>query len=116
MINTWNHTWFSEPGQRVFTIVEPAWVEYNLPLAISPQPQKTERVFVARYEVLSLATEQKLAALMLEEKLGDSAVSDLKALQLGRFANGAAELVTDHAKRKALENYGRLQAIANQAE
>lgn len=108
MIKTWNHTWFTEPGQRVFTIVDRAWVDSTLPLAISPSPKKIERVFVARYEVLSPETEQKLAALMREENPNDQSASKLKALNLGRFANGAAQLVSDQAKQKALSNYSLL--------
>ncbi len=116
MINTWNHTWFTEPGQRVFTIVDRAWVEDSLPLAISPEPKKIERVFVARYEVLSPETEQKIATLMSEDTQSDHAVIDFKALQLGRFANGAVELVAEQAKQKVLGNYSQLQIIANQPE
>ncbi len=108
MIKTWNHTWFSEPGQRVFTIVDRTWVDSTLPLAISPEPKKIERVFVARYEVLSPETKEKLATLMRDEKPGDQAASDFKALNLGRFANGAAQLVSDEAKQKAISNYSRL--------
>lgn len=108
MIKTWNHTWFTEPGVRVFTIVDRAWVEDTLPLGIGPSPRKVERVFVARYEVISPETEQKLAALMHEEKPTEQSARDFKALQLGRFANGAAELVSDREKQNALSNYSQL--------
>lgn len=40
MIDTWNHTWFAEPGQRVFTIVDRTWVDSVLPLGITPEPKK----------------------------------------------------------------------------
>lgn len=108
MIKTWNHTWFTEPGVRVFTIVDRAWVDGVLPLAISPSPQKIERVFVARYEIVSPETEEKLATLLDEEKPTEQTAKEFKALQLGRFANGAVELVAEREKRKALGNYSQL--------
>lgn len=63
---------------------------------------------IARFEVLSPETEEKLAALMREEKPNDQTAKDFKALNLGRFANGAAELVSDREKSKALGNYSQL--------
>lgn len=116
MIKTWNHTWFSEPGVRVFTIVDRTWVDAVLPLGISPSPQKTERVFVARYEIISPETEDKLAALLQEKTPSDQAIENFKALQLGRFANGAAELVTDRQKNETLSRFSTLnQKLAERA-
>lgn len=108
MIKTWNHTWFSEPGQRVFTIVDRGWVDSVLPLAISPSPQKMERVFVARFEILSPGTEAKLAALLREDKPTEQVSGNFKALQLGRFANGAAQLLADQAKNTMLSRFSSL--------
>jgi hypothetical protein len=108
MIKTWNHTWFTEPGQRVFTIVDRGWVDSVLPLAISPNPQKMERVFVARFEILSPGTEDKLAALLREDKPTEQVSESLKALQLGRFANGAAQLLADQAKNATLSRFRSL--------
>lgn len=112
MVKTWNHTWFTEPGQRVFTIVDRDWVDSTLPLSISPNPEKVERVFVARYEIISPETEEKLAALIGEENPTEQAAKDFKALKLGRFANGAAELVAERKKSKALNRYNALNQKA----
>lgn len=108
MIATWNHTWFNEPGQRVFTIVDRTWVDSTLPLAITPEPEKTERVFVARFELLSPATEQKLTTLM-EQPVTAESKKEYAALKLGRFANGAAESVAESIKFKSLQRLGSLR-------
>lgn len=109
MIDTWNHTWFSEPGQRVFTIVDRTWVDSVLPLGITPEPKKTERVFVARFEILSPSAEQQLKQMLTQESTPEKSAKQLKALELGRFLNGAIELAADHNKR---ENIYRLQSLA----
>jgi hypothetical protein len=108
MIATWNHTWFNEPGQRVFTIVDRTWVDSTLPLAIAPEPEKIERVFVARYELLSPAAEQILTALM-EQPVTAESKKEYAALQLGRFANGAAESVANSIKFKSLQRLNSLR-------
>lgn len=110
MIDTWNHTWFTEPGQRVFTIVDRTWVDSVLPLAISPEPKKIERVFVARYEIISPETEQKLAKLLQEENSEQSA-REYASLQLGRFAHGAAEIVGNRKKEEVTGKYRQLESI-----
>ena len=112
MINTWNHTWFTEPGQRVFTFVDRTWVDSNLPLAISPEPKKMERVFVARYEILAPETEQKLARI-LEQSPTPEIARELTALELGRFANGAVEVIADQAKYKTMNHFHQLRDLNN---
>jgi hypothetical protein len=52
MIATWRDSWFEE-GMRVFYLVPRAAVDEALPLQVTPAPQTTARVFVARVEVLS---------------------------------------------------------------
>jgi hypothetical protein len=109
MIDTWNHTWFAEPGQRVFTIVDRTWVDSVLPLGITPEPKKIERVFVARYEILSPETEQKLAD-VLEAPASEERNRAFASLELGRFSKGAAELVADRKKHQTLNQFHQLQA------
>lgn len=112
MIATWNETWFTEPGQRIFTIVDRTWVDSVLPLAISPEPKNTERVFVARYEILSAETELKLSRL-LEEPASEQRTRDFAALHLGRFGHGAAEVVAEMKKSQVLGQFHQLQAEAS---
>ncbi len=106
MINTWNHTWFAEPGQRVFTIVDRTWVDSVLPIAITPEPKKIERVFVARFEILSPAAEKQIAEIMTK-KATDRKIADL---QLGRFSNGAIELAAENLKQTFLNNFRTINA------
>lgn len=100
MIDTWNHTWFAEPGQRVFTIVDRTWVDSVLPLGITPEPKKIERVFVARYEILSPSAEKQLEQMLTQPGTPESSLKQLAALELGRFQNGAVELVADKIKQE----------------
>ena len=51
MIETWRDSWF-EDGTRLFYIVPPSTVDAVLPLAITPMPKSTVRVFVGRAELI----------------------------------------------------------------
>jgi hypothetical protein len=108
MIDTWNHTWFAEPGQRVFTIVDRTWVDSVLPLGITPEPKKTERVFVARYEILSPSAEKQLETIMTQHSTAESSSKQLAALELGRFQNGAVELIAEKVKQEHISRVGSL--------
>ncbi len=112
MIDTWNHTWFAEPGQRVFTIVDRTWVDSVLPLGITPEPKKTERVFVARYEILSPSAEKQLEQLLTQPGTPESSLKQLAALELGRFQNGAVELVAEKIKREHIYRFQNLVQTA----
>jgi hypothetical protein len=112
MIDTWNHTWFAEPGQRVFTIVDRTWVDSVLPLGITPEPKKIERVFVARYEILSPSTEKQLEQMLTQPGTPESSLKQLAALKLGRFQNGAVELVAEKIKQ---EHIFRVQNLVQTA-
>jgi len=63
MLETWRDSWFEE-GMRVIYIVPRATVDAVLPLAVTPAPAETARVFVGRVEVLSpaMAEDIKIAA------------------------------------------------------
>ncbi len=52
MIETWRDSWF-EKGTRVFYLMPRPAVDRVLPLKITPAPEETVRVFVARLELLS---------------------------------------------------------------
>lgn len=115
MIATWNHTWFTEPGQRIFTIVDRIWVDSVLPLAIAPEPKKIERVFVARYELLSPQTEKTLARLM-EEPASKERTREFASLQLGRFSRGASTVIAEQKKNTALSQFNTLYNEQLEAE
>lgn len=61
MIATWRESYFERSGLRVFWIVPRTFTDRVLPIAISPQPDKMERVLVGRSEVLTPAFEQELS-------------------------------------------------------
>jgi hypothetical protein len=111
MIDTWNHTWFAEPGQRVFTIVDRTWVDSVLPLGITPEPKKIERVFVARYEILSPAAEKQLGQILNNRTTPEQAAQQLASLELGRFSNGAVELVANQIKNESIQRFQNLAQI-----
>ncbi len=55
MVQTWRDSWFEE-GSRLLYFVPREFVETVLPLAISPAPIQTTRVFVGRLELITPAT------------------------------------------------------------
>jgi hypothetical protein len=57
MVATWRTSWFEE-GSRLLYIVPAQAVSAILPLAISPAPASTVRVFVGRLELVTPATER----------------------------------------------------------
>lgn len=89
MVATWQDLWFMETGTRVLSILPDDWVASTVPLSIEPQPDKLERVYVLRTELLTKARENTLAQLLAAP--GDPAAGRpaFAALELGRFAQGA---------------------------
>lgn len=57
MIATWRNSWFEE-GSRLLYILPAQAVSAILPLAVSPAPANTVRVFVGRLELVTPATER----------------------------------------------------------
>jgi hypothetical protein len=55
MVETWHDSWFEE-GSRLIYIVPRGFIDYVLPLAMNPAPEKTVRVFVGRLEIVTSAT------------------------------------------------------------
>lgn len=79
MLETWRDSWF-EPGMRIFYLVPRALVDSLLPLAVTPAPSATARVFVGRVEVLSPWVRETI--------VGAAAAGDVPGLmKFGRFLN-----------------------------
>jgi len=57
MIATWRNSWFEEGSRLLYLLPAPA-VNSILPLAVSPAPASTVRVFVGRLELVTPATEK----------------------------------------------------------
>lgn len=80
MVNTWENGYLKAPGLRVLYILPRAEVDEALPLAITPAPEKLERVFVGRIEVLLDTEEQAILERIRTEG------QDFQVSSLGRFA------------------------------
>lgn len=98
MVKTWESSWFAERGLRVLYTLPRAWTDRTLPLAITPTPRATQRVMVARAEVITPAME--LALLEKTERYVAAApaerpeiIAETRALGLGRFTESAMRRV-----------------------
>jgi hypothetical protein len=95
MVETWRKTWFRENGDRILSLVPRKTIDSMLPLKITPTPEKTARVFVARIEMLAADREQALIGLMNSTKAVDEKdFVKFSSLGLGRFGNGAMEVAS----------------------
>ena len=111
MVETWRRTWFRESGDRILYIVPREVTDRMLPLKISPEPVKTERVFVARVEMFSKEREEEFATLLNETTAPDELVlARLDKMELGRFANGAFEAAVKFQRYKMSAKFLSLQA------
>ncbi len=104
MVKTWESSWFAEPGMRVLYTLPRAWTDRTLPLAIAPAPRATERVMVARAEIITPEMEGKLLSQVEQYVSADPAsraqiVAETRALGLGRFTEPAMRRVLDAGPR-----------------
>ena len=102
MVATWRKSWFTEEGVRVLYVLPRRWTEAILPLEIQPAPTELVRVMVGRAEVITPATQRKLATLIPQSNQGDAtAQAQLQetARRLGRFYNPAYQLGNLAAKQ-----------------
>ena len=60
MLGTWEKSYFKTDGLRVFWIVPREFVDRELPLTITPEPTKINRVFVGRVDILRPEFEKKI--------------------------------------------------------
>lgn len=112
MVETWRRTWFREEGDRVLTLVPRATIDQMLPLKITPQPEKIERVFVARIEMLSPDREEALVRVLNPTTKGDAAqLEELDKIALGRFTHGAVVIATDLQKNAMMRKFQELNQI-----
>lgn len=80
MVNTWKRQWFGTPGLRAFYLLPQELTEAQIPLDITPKPDKVVRVMVIRVEMITPEQEQQDQ----EALAGGEAEAHFKAL--GRFA------------------------------
>jgi hypothetical protein len=113
MVETWRKTWFREEGDRILILLPRQTIDNMLPLKVTPEPVKTERVFVARIEMISPDREQALAKLMKSD--GTPTAADIDAyhqLGLGRFASGAADIALERLAFGMREKFHHLKNAA----
>lgn len=91
MVKTWREAWLGEPGLRLLEILPRPWVDEKLPLAISPKPSEIERVFVARWELLTPETETEVLKILELTASPESKFESLAKLDLQRFGAAAFE-------------------------
>ncbi len=113
MVETWRKTWFRESGDRILSVMPSEKIDTMLPLKITPTPEKTIRVFVARFEMVSPEKEQQLVELLAST---DPTPEDLRALDLGRFGYGAAAIASDLKKYEMLNRFSELNHKPNLSE
>jgi hypothetical protein len=112
MVETWRKTWFREEGDRVLTLMPRATIDQMLPLKISPQPAKTERVFVARIEMISPEKEQAIVRLLNSDKKPETKdLEEFNSLGLGRFVDGAIEIATQIQTGKMRQQYSDIALL-----
>jgi hypothetical protein len=109
MVATWDNLWFEEPGTRVLALLPQKWVNAALPLQITPKPDNIDRVFVARLELISLAQQNTLLALLDNAPADPAAAREqLQKLALGRFAPGAVDRAVALKSREMQDRFAEL--------
>ncbi|MGH7138912.1 MAG: hypothetical protein ACREHD_24470, partial [Pirellulales bacterium] len=98
MVDTWQSSWFREPGARLFYLVPRRLTDEIIPLTVDPKPDEVVRVLVGRMEILTPEAAQRLTELAKARDAGllkdDSEVaSELE--RLGRFAKPAIDYLAE---------------------
>jgi hypothetical protein len=101
MLETWKTSWFEE-GARLIYIVPRTFVDSVLPLNIKPAPTKTVRVFLARLELITPATQQALESAFTT---GDSATLAKYSRFLDPILEYMLQQSTDEARQQRLLSY-----------
>lgn len=107
MLDTWENGYLKTPGLRLLYILPRAEVDQILPITMSPAPEKLERVFVARIEILLDTEEISTLNSIREQK------ENFDIQTLGRFAEPKLRRVKELAKgdERVPDPFGVLQII-----
>ncbi len=100
MVKTWQDSWFTEQGIRVLYVLPRSWTERTLLMSMDPKPTELVRVMVGRAEVISVATEKRLArelAASARDQAGTKDEFSKTIAGLGRFAQPALDRALDRA-------------------
>lgn len=114
MVETWRKTWFRESGDRILTLVPRKVIDAMLPLKITPEPEKTERVFVARIEMISQEREETIIKLLnTNSPPSEKELERFQALEIGRFGNGALEVAARLHKNRMIQKFHALKQLGD---
>lgn len=80
MIETWRRSWFGEGSRLLFTLPR-ARIDALLPLTITPTPDRIERVFVGRYEIVTPELHEEILSFAQRLERGEI---DTPALEAAR--------------------------------
>lgn len=112
MVKTWHDAWLGEPGLRLLEILPRSWVDEVLPLAITPKPAQLERVFVARWEMITPETETKVLDVLELTTTPESKAEALRKLGLKRFGGAAFERAAQIRDARFRANYQQVMFSA----
>ena len=118
MVATWDDLWFTEPGTRILAILPQSYADEMVPLDITPKPTKTERVFVARLELINRAQENILTKVLdpingMDEKI---ASDKLSALKLGRYSAGGMARAKALISSKIENRFSKLEQLQDKKD
>ena len=116
MVETWRESWLGETGLRVLELMPREWVDATLPLTISPAPAELERVFVARWELLSPELETSVLRVLDGDQSDEAKMAALKDLDLGRFGTAVFDRVADIRDRRFRAQFRGAVANLNRPE
>ena len=115
MLETWKDSWFEE-GSRLLYLVPGGFVNRVLPLAISPEPGQTTRVFVGRLELVTPGTRTAILSAL--------ASGDERTLQkYNRFLEPMLQILLEKAsdsreaqriRERLKQSYSPLVAVARE--
>ncbi len=119
MVQTWQSSWFTEEGTRLFYIVPPATTDTILPLQLEPAPKSLVRVLVGRLDLLPPSEEQQAIQAMIASaktrktmiEAGEQSVHLLVPNSIAKYGRMAEPILT-RVSQVARDQTVRLEAEA----
>ncbi|MGI9243093.1 MAG: hypothetical protein ACR2RV_20010, partial [Verrucomicrobiales bacterium] len=124
MVATWDNLWFTEPGTRVLAILPQVVADAMVPLKITPVPEKIDRVFVARLELITREQEAVLTAVLntpaqngeSQAKSERAVLEKLDSLQLGRYSAGGMERARVLVSNQIYQRFHQLEHVRKERD
>jgi hypothetical protein len=112
MVHTWERQWFRTPGVRVLYLSPQAWTEAQIPLSITPKPERLVRVMVIRTEVITRPLEDDDLKVLSGVGTGDDAAARAYFTGLGRFAEPRLRRALDRVSAPSSAQLALLASIS----